>query len=276
MIIASAFVLVGGVLPDRSKKPTNLTAFTPITAVPTDKYYNLQLKTINFKSCGNIATVGFLIDRSGSMSRGTKLANLKSALQTFATTFPDEGLISLISFTTDNSGRNDITVDIPFNLFKNVKNLFLSAIARLDPEGGTPTKDAFIVAQQEFARAKTQYPTRDFSMVFISDGIPETLANNRLCPGGSNSRYCTPDPRGGCRCFDVNQDPYLIADQIKQSGVRIFSIGYIHEETEQKFKDDLTNLMRRVASSEEDFYFAPIDNQLTGILSQITKEICEN
>lgn len=182
------------------------------------------------------------------------------------------------------SFSSNVSLDVAFDYFKNNKNRFIAAINSLPPFGATHTKDAFEFTKAQFTQAKLKYPDRDFTLVFISDGIPEKddEIGRALCPNDNLSladpRYCTQDPRGAlgtCRCFNYGQDPTSVAQEMKNSGVRIFTIGYVYSEDEF-FKDDLKGLMERVASSREDFYPAPINNQLTTILQSITTKICKD
>ncbi len=272
VIIGSVF-LVGGIIPGKSKINPDGGSYIPITDNPKDSQNTLQLKTIKFRSCGSTAAVDFLVDRSGSMQFGTKMTNLKTALNTFGNSFPEDGLISMQSFS------DYPVLNVPFDYFKNVGNLFIGSVNSLFPFGATHTKDAFVFAKSQLDGARSNFPGRNLTLVFISDGIPETGQANASCPGGKgeDSRYCEENPRspGACRCFDVNQDPTPVASEIKKSGVRIFTIGYIHDE-DNKFKADLTDLMKRVASSPDDFYQAPISNQLTDILQSISTKICKD
>lgn len=274
VIILASLFFVGGIIPGKSDLHENEPSFTVLPEVPLDKKNTLQLKTIKFKSCVADASVSFLVDSSGSMAFGTKLSNLKTALKIFADNYPLEGLISLQTFSTYSSNPS---IDVPFDYFKNNKSRFINSINSIYPDGGTYTKNAFEVAKAKFAQAKIKFPGSKFTLIFISDGIPETSATNNLCPGGKgpDSKYCTSSPNkpSACRCFATEQDPTSVANEIKSQDVRIFSIGYINEE-DDKFKDDLTELMTNVASSPDDFYIAPITNQLTSILQRISTKIC--
>ncbi|OGH37733.1 MAG: hypothetical protein A3B44_00500 [Candidatus Levybacteria bacterium RIFCSPLOWO2_01_FULL_38_21] len=270
ILLASIFI-VGGIFPKPSTTDPNAEKFTVITGIPLDSHNTLQLKTIKFNSCASTAAVDFLVDRSGSMRFGSKLDNVKGALKVFADNFPNEGIIAMQTFSDFPSA------DVPFDYFRNVKSQFINAVYSIYADGGTSTKDAFTFTKSKLDNAMPKFPNQKFSLIFISDGVPETLATNiALCPGGNpDPTYCTYSPTtpGACRCFDTNQDPTQVADEIKKSGVRIFTIGFIHDE-DLKFQNDLTELMKRVASSPNDFYQAPINNQLTDILQQISVKIC--
>ena len=281
VIIASLF-LVGGIIPGKSKNNNKDFTYSAVIDTPGDSKKTLQLKTIKFKSCGTDATVDFLVDRSGSMNLGTKLVNLRSGLRVFADSFPEEGVIGMQTFSGGlTPDSRNITADVPFDYFKNNKTQFVSSIINLFPDGGTSTKDAFVFAKTQLDLAKQNFPDRKYTLVFISDGIPETLKQNTDCPSDTSCRnqYCAQktDFLGNIRwrCFDPNQDPTPIAAEIKASGVRIFTIGYV-DDTEAKFNTELTALMKRVATAPEDFYPAPITGQLTTILQSITTKICKD
>ena len=272
IIVLGSILMAGGLFPKLLKGDPNAPKYTAIPEILPDKHDTLQLKTIKFKGCTSTVAVDFLVDRSGSMKFGTKLENLKNALRVFANNYLDDGIIGMQTFS------DTPTSVVPFDYFKNVKSQFLSAISALFPDGGTYTKDAFTFVKPRLDTARAKFPNYKFSLIFISDGVPETAVANAACLGGPgpDSRYCGPSTTtpGACRCFDVNQDPTPVANEIKNSGVRIFSIGYINDE-DLKFKNDLTDLMKRVASSPDDFFPAPIDNQLTNILQQISVKLCD-
>ncbi len=281
IIIVASFALIGGFSPLVKNPPIDTTIYTPDAEILRGSQNNLQLKTIKFTSCGSSAAIGFLVDQSGSMGFGTpgatKEDNLKNALNVFATNFPTEGIAGLNTFSDHEPP--DIHPSVPFNFFKNNKSQFINVVTNMTSNGGTYTKDAFILEKQILDAARAKYPDYKFNLIFISDGVPETRAGNYACPGGPgpSSRYCTAIPSNSppaCRCFDTSQDPTSIASQIKSSGVRIFTIGYVRDE-DAKFQDDLTNLMKNIASSPTDFFVAPIDNQITSILQQISVKICK-
>ncbi|MBI2031950.1 MAG: VWA domain-containing protein [Candidatus Levybacteria bacterium] len=276
IIILGSVLLTGGFFPKIIPPDPNAPRYTEISEIQPDSQKTLQLKTIKFKGCTSIVAVDFLVDRSGSMRYGTKLDNLKNALNVFAGSFPEDGIIGMQSYSEPSFGP---TADVPIDYFKNVKSQFLSAVSSLFPNGGTYSKDAFSFTKPLLDSARAKFPDHKFSLIFISDGVPETWeGTRRLCPDGpatADQRYCGPKPDNPtqCRCFDTNQDPTSVANEIKLSGVRIFTIGYIHDE-DLKFQDDLRTLMTNTASSPTDFYEAPIDNQLTDILSQISQKLC--
>lgn len=273
ILVLGAILLIGGLFPKILSPDPNALKYTAVSDIAPDPHSTLQLKTIKFKSCTSAVAVDFLVDRSGSMNYGTKLQNLQSALKFFADSFPEEGIIGMQTFSAD------FTPVVSIDYFRNVRSTFTSAVNAINPFGGTYTKNAFALAKPLLDSARAKFPDYKFSLIFISDGVPETLARNTAsgaCSGTTpeDQRYCGLKPADGlCRCFDISQDPSSVASEIKNSGVRIFSIGYIHDE-DLKFQNDLTTLMTNVASSPTDFYQAPIDNQLTDILSQISQKLC--
>lgn len=276
VVVAASIFFVNGIFTDTSKTPTDTTGYTPVNEIGKDSKNVLQLKTIKFGSCNNSASIGFLVDQSGSMDYGTKENNLKNALNIFTTNFPQDGIIGLRTY----SDPLYAPLNVPFDYFKNNKTQFAKAVQLMVPVRGTYSRNAFIAEKQLLDAARIKFPQYKFNLVFISDGIPESdQALNKYCPDGlstADKRYCTEKKgySGQCRCFAPDQDPTDIASQIKQSGVHIFTIGYVHDE-DTFFQDDLTTLMKNVATDpNNDFYFAPIDNQLTDILQKISTKIC--
>jgi len=280
LIFAGGIFFTNGLFTDTSKPPSDITEYKPLPTILNENNPSLQLKTINFESCGDTTALGFLVDQSGSMEYGEKETNLKAALNVFASKFPPRGITGLRTYS-DNTYT---PTTVAFDYYKNNKTKFANAILNMTPYQATHSKDAFVKVKADLDTAKVKYSDYKFNLVFISDGIPESQAGlDRLCPTGNladsttDSRYCGPhanDP-SQCRCFDPEQDPTAVATEIKNSGVRIFTIGYIHDINDARFQADLTELMKRVASSPTDFYQAPSDNKIEGILAAITEKICK-
>jgi hypothetical protein len=264
------FLLTGGFVFRTSNYPSQQSDQTIVITkpVPLSKS-SLQLNTFDVKRCSSTTAIDFLIDNSGSMQFGTKMQELQNALKIFAGKFPTSGAIALQTYSETVQDK------VHFSLFKDSKNQFLNAVSAMTPQTATHSKDAFLVAQNSLKQGMKDFPNYKFSLVFISDGIPETDAANKACIGGQNSQYCAPHPfdSAACRCYDVNQDPTSVASQIKASGVRIYTIAFV-DSSESKFNADLQTMMADVASSPSDYYMAPIDTQLTDIITQISTSIC--
>jgi hypothetical protein len=113
-------------------------------------------------------------------------------------------------------------------------------------------------SRQKLSEAKSKFPDYNFNFIFISDGIPETAASNQAC---------------NTRCLASEQNPEAVAQEIKSLGVRIFTIAYL-DDSDQSLNDQLRVLMTNVASSPEDFFVAPVSNQIEGILTQIGQKFC--
>lgn len=278
VVIVGSLFFVGGVIPKTTHTNLGGDPYTPITTITTDSHANLQLKTIKFKSCTSSAAIGFLVDQSGSMEFGTKENNLKYALNVFAGSFPQEGIIGLRTYS-DEVYR---PIVVPFDYYRNNKPQIENAIRVMRPYSATHSRDAFIEMKKDIDAARAKFPQQTLNLVFISDGIPETGVKNEACTaaGGpaSDPTYCGANPRApapACRCFDTNQDPTDIAAEIKNSGVRIFTIRYIDKLDDVKFQNILATLMTNVASSPGDAYIAPFENDLIKIFEQISTKLCE-
>lgn len=282
LIITAGIFFTNGLFTDTNKPISDTTEYKPISTISNDNRVVLQLKTINFESCGDTAALGFLVDQSGSMRYGEKETKLKAALNVFASKFPLGGITGLRTYS-DNTYSPII---VPYNYFKNNKTNFTNAIRNMSPYKATHSKDAFVQekADLDAAIASGKYSDYKFNLVFISDGIPESQSGlDRLCPTGNladpttDQRYCGPYPSNPsqCRCFDPEQDPTQVAAQIKASGIRIFTIGYIHDINDAKFQILLRDLMTNVASSPDDFYKVPNNNDIAGILQQIVTKVCK-
>lgn len=189
----------------------------------------------------------------------------------YPTPTPDAVAQNATTLAVSSGGYAEL---VPISKYSTVKSLFKSQINAMYPKGGTYSKNAMEFAKEKILAAKAQYPNYQFNLIFISDGIPETLETNRACPGGPTGDLCSSNPAGGCRCFDQGQNPKTVANEIKNSGVRIFTIAYV-DSSDQKFNDRLQSLMKSSASAPGDYYQAPVSSQISSILSQIAQKLCK-
>ncbi len=282
IILAILFaVLFSGVLFSRTSKFPNQGIYETelFGTAGTDKD-GLQLSTFGVLQCTNKVAINFLIDNSGSMQFGeptAKIDQLKVALRTFAEYFPPTGAIAMQTYSEAVKER------VPFSIFNTSKSLFLEEVGAMGPQTATHSRDAFLVAEQNINLGKGLFPDYEFSLVFISDGIPESRQANNFCDGDHDGdhgdqtgEYCMPHPLApnACRCFDTNQDPSDIATRIKSNGTRIFTIAFTDDHADADLDDKLQNLMRSIASSPNDYFHAPLNNQLTNIISLIANRVC--
>lgn len=274
LVLIFSFFLVGDLFPKfQSSQKLDFYQIDP-SDVPTWSYKNLQLKTFGFKKCSGTIAMDFLIDQSGSMSFGTKLRNLQTALRFFGQNFPDTGVVAMQTYKTNATDtQRFINAVVPFGYWQDQKAQFNAAVNAFSPMGATYSRDAMSFVKQQIDANRANFPRYKFALVFISDGIPETGPGNIACSGGVNGPNCSTSPQGTCRCFDPSQDPTSVAQEIKDSGVRIFTIRYL-DDYDAKFNAKLTTMMDNVASSVADSFVAPINNQLIDIMQKITTRAC--
>lgn len=272
VIVGASTLLTGGIFPKltNSVPPNQGQANIPITPNPEESNRgsdNLQIKTFGFKTsspspipqnCAQTLAVDFLIDSSGSMSFGNKMSQLQEGLKSFTNQYPDTGLIAMQKFNDPHilppTGATEL---VPFSAYKDVKSQVQASINKLVPGGSTYSKNAFEFTKPKLIAARSAYPAYKIVLIFISDGVPETFS-----------------PPPGPGRFNPAQDPTTVAQEIKNSGIRIFTLAYL----DQKDKIDnnkLTELMTNVASSPSDFYIAPSSNQVATILTQIATKLCQ-
>lgn len=303
MIVAIIFglLLSGGLFARTSKYPNRGFYETEvITPQPGSGEEGLQIETFKVKECRSNMAINFLIDNSGSMQFGNKMEELKNALITFANQYPLSGAIALQTYSETVRNR------VEFSLFKDSKQKFIDQVNDMDWISATHSKDAFNAASVSINKGKTLFPDYQFTLVFISDGIPETRLGNNTCGGGScgggncsgnlvggecrnglmsggtctggtSPEFCMEHPilADTCRCYDSNQDPSAIASLLKAapSNVRIFTIAFTDDLADAHLNNKLQSLMRSIASPGS-YYLAPIESELTDIIDQIANRIC--
>ncbi len=264
LVIGSSILLTNGIFPPQfNSYPQNTDVENvPVSPSSSSSPRSLQLKPIQFtqKQCGQTLAVDFLVDNSGSMSFGNKLTELKQGMIQFSQGFTDTTAIAVQKFSDKPSEV------IPFSYYKDVRTQYSNYINSMSANGATYTKDAFVFTKQKMDAGISKFPNYKFALIFISDGVPETVQSDHECIPA----YC----RANCQCFAPEQDPTDVASQIKQEGIRIFTIAYV-DKSDTNLEQRLENLMSNVASSPDDFYKAPDSNQISGILSQISQKLCQ-
>ena len=234
--------------------------------------------------CSNIA-VDFLVDESSSMLEAGKMTQVKRLLQQYVRDLPDNALVAIHSFSepTDAAKQNLASAakeEVAFARVGPVRDNIVTAIDNtLNPPSNPPwatyMREGFKLAQSRITSAKQANPDHDFYLVLISDGVPELHeCVNETTKGGSCGLV------GGDRNYDLSQDPVYtgfgqpnIPSQIKQTGVRIFSIG-IFTENDVQVNNDLETLLRSIASSSGNYFEAENTGQLNNIFTTLSQNIC--
>lgn len=277
-IIFSAIFLTGGLIPidpNGPKGPPTLPPYfssdsiqeeqkiiLPPEALMSNPKGNLQLKTFKINTCTQKSGIDILIDTSGSMADDNKIDKLKNALKTFTKDLSGTSAISIQTFS------NVVTEKIPWGLYKNNKTQVQTTINNLNANGWTRMKDGFTLAKQKLSEAITQnkFPGYNYSMLLISDGVPEipppggaspydpTKCDmpNVPAPAGDTRncyvRVCDPRTAPALRCFAKEQDPRTPANlpqDIKTMGIPIYVIGlYSNITSDNKLRNYLEPLLK--------------------------------
>lgn len=278
-VTSFGFVMMGGTFP----KSPDANPALPLDNPPEQKIIfeqtddpgkeNLQLQTFSIEqSCESKIAVNFLIDVSGSMRFGAKLNEEKDALRAFTNRMVDESVIGMQVF----SDRTNVREVVPINFYKNVETQVQSTISTLIPDGTTSTKDGMILARDKLSQAISSgsFPDYKFSLVLLTDGVPETNPIDTDCI----ARAVRDD--GYPRCFARSQDPRVptnIGNEIKALGVDIYSINITSSEgSDVALKPQMVELLKDIASDpDENYYQESFEGAgLTGILDRVFSDIC--
>ncbi|OGH08480.1 MAG: hypothetical protein A2152_04045 [Candidatus Levybacteria bacterium RBG_16_35_6] len=268
IIVTFAFYIVGGIFPAKlNTTGAQGGAYVLVTPKPGNPKQGLQLELVKLKGCSSTTTVDFLIDRSGSMAYGKKLSSLQTGVLSFVNKLSDQSIFGLQSFSQQGTAKGEWSNDINPDLFSSVKGKITDVICSIHPDGGTYTKNAFEKTKTVLADTKNRFPDRKLVLIFISDGVPETIESDRACiPEDCRANSCA--------CFAPEQDPTSVANEIKTDlGVKIYSIAYL-DVKDEKLTGKLEAMMKRVASSESNYYRAPNETDIIQILNLIGNEIC--
>ncbi len=253
--------------------------FTTVTPRPTLVIPPGAQQNTPTPSCTDDVAIDFLIDTSKSM-QGNKIQQVRNALQLFGTKLSNNSIIGMQTFGGVAQER------LPISLYSNVQQDYINLAQNLstDIEGGTYTRNGFTLARTKLTEAKQQFPDREFKLIFLSDGIPETYEYNLVC---STEFQLTGNLSGTCadncsinglnlKCFAPQQSPNTapsVAQSIKNSGVEIFSIALL-DEIDTRFNTQLEELMKDAASSPDKFYKTFNAEDLDTIYNQIAVQVC--
>ncbi|HRN96162.1 MAG TPA: vWA domain-containing protein [Candidatus Levybacteria bacterium] len=244
VVILGSIAFVSGIFPKNQITPQdpNSPKYKPVVEDETQQKDTLQLKTIKFEACSQTVAVEMVLDRSSSMgSPATKIENLKTASLFFVNKLTDDAPFGLITFS------NTIREEYSIQPYKDIRSNVATTINRLSPDGTTYTRDALIRAKQALEIGIPKFPGRQFVLILVSDGLP-VPAN-------------TQDPR----------TPTNIGDEIKNMGVKIFTIGITQGLGGNS--GNMRSLMSNIASPNS-FFEAPDTSQLENIYNQIGFQIC--
>lgn len=270
VIIVGSITLVSGIFPTSQITPqdSNAPIVKPVLDQDNINKDSLQLRTIGFEQCSQKSAVSLVVDYSGSMAPDfgpRKLPATKDALKTFGSHLTDDSVVALHTFNMTNEEI------IEFSEYGTVKSNFNSRIDSLNrPEGWTYTRSALEYVKGKISTAMEKWPTHQFTLVLLSDGIPERE--------NTPTKLSCPHPQNwwASRNFSIAEDPTEppnIATEIQDMGVRIFSIAIL-DEADQCFSSALQELMQDVASPNS-YYATYNPDDLSGIYSQIVFETCK-
>lgn len=301
-VMAGAFALTGGVLPQLNPNPP---ASDEVTIDPDSSKQSsesaLQLVDIKVKPtatstptpnpavCYDKSAVAIVVDVSGSMdtvdpgATQSRMVRLKDALSDFLTFFNNDSVISLISF----SGTGNVLVS--FDKLSNNKTKLLSAINSLSAGGSTNMKGGLADAKNQLDLVETTFSTYNRFTVFMTDGVPESGDCKFRKPTGVYHYYQS-DEITICTIAGTTTEPTMFthkwspidpANQIKADGVKIFSIAMFQPSTdpaETNKNNQAESLMKAVSSntSSNSMYYVsnPTTKNLTSTYREIARKIC--
>ncbi|HLD01621.1 MAG TPA: VWA domain-containing protein [Patescibacteria group bacterium] len=295
LVLAGSLYIIGGVVPEGSKyKPLSDTPyeldFSNSTVGDPSNPDQLKLKTVPFKECANTLAVDFLVDVSGSMAyklsigSDTKIDKTLEAIKTFARQLPDNAAIGVQKFGDGSfvppTGAAPV---VELQKYGDIKSTFDAQVNSMKPStttwsSATWTRKGFDLAKTKLSESidTNKFPGYSYAMIFISDGIPEysldTSSNNCKIPKSPNQQ----------RCFSVTMDPRNppgpdIAQEIKDKGVKIFSIALVSNETtndDSYFVGSLTDLLKNV-SSGTGYYEETYDaSRIPEMIKSVSSRVC--
>ena len=198
--------------------------------------------------CGYPVDVALVMDRSGSMTfLGSNppqpLTDVKSAARFFTDQLEGNTLYSLISFANEATKPIDATLDTGLETIKRAVNNISVATTSLQ----NTNIGAGILAAREELNSVRHRRKADKAIVLLTDGVP----NLPIKTGVANY-----------------PETYALesAKLARQDGISIYTIGL--------GKDVNKNLLKMLATTTAETYFAPSTTDLESIYNQIAIKIC--
>ncbi|MBS3765237.1 VWA domain-containing protein [Candidatus Bipolaricaulota bacterium] len=182
-------------------------------------------------------------DTSGSM-KGKKIRNSKQAQKDFIDKLAGDSLVGLVSF----GGKVNLTHELTGNLTELKK-----ALAGTSANGGTPMYKALQLSYDLLAGRDTGFKIQDLF-------------------GPSNNKKTNPPPKGQKRVLVLSSDGKAngggskreilqLGRQIRDKGIRIITIAI-------GSSADIS-LLKKLASSEEDFHIAQFSGELPDLYEEV-------
>ena len=208
------------------------------------------------KVCEKPSDVVLLLDRSSSMaSLGSKppepLSEAKSAATTFVEQLSSKDKISVISFASEASNPIDLNLTADFN---QAKQAIASVAISASSTQYTNIYEALHSSWQELISARAQDDGSSKIIILLTDGVATNPRN----------------PNGGTEAEDIKYAEDLAIKEstnAKQDGLIIYTIG-LGKAINESF-------LKTIASSEDNYFFAPTALTLEDIYKNISSDICK-
>ncbi len=203
--------------------------------------------------CSSVNDVILVLDRSGSMKNewetGTAMDQLKKVAIKFVKTTQiasDKNHAAIVTFNLTATLGSDLTGD---------QSALLPVIDALQPQGGTGYTVALDAAAKEFNSPYIRAASPKI-IVFVSDGAPHES-----------------DPFPKNDTGKTRNDVIAQAAKIRNSGVRIYTIG-INGETYATKRDPYdADLLKTMAGTPSQFFDASSEANLDGVMQQISSQL---
>jgi Ca-activated chloride channel family protein len=190
--------------------------------------------------------IAMVIDLSGSMNNDSTdppqpLTDALAAASSFSTNLNDNDAIGLVTFASTASLVQPLTQSAAM-----VANDILAlTIDPVEETGFTNTKSALEVAATEL-NSVNHNPDARRVMIVLTDGLPTDADDERL----------------------IIEETTTLAAELNTSGIELYSIG-LGEGVDR-------DIIKALASTNDQAYFAPNSADLDTIYSTITSSLCES
>jgi hypothetical protein len=241
---------------------------------------------------GDVPTIYFVLDRSGSMAEMNKWSNVQIALDQLVIALGPRAAIGAAVFPSPSGQDCSAGVEVfsptrgnsPAGKAGATEAVLITVLSRIPAAGGTPTAATLVSLLPRLASlpGKTYVilatdggPNCDEAASCAADMCTSNIDNVGGCPPGGPPNCCTGDATASVACLDA-QPTIDAVQQIAAAGIPVYVVGVPGSAPYADLLDTLARTGGTARASEPQYYAIDTADQsallssLSGIAAEIT------
>ena len=308
-IMAGAFALTGGILPQLDPNPpASSQVEIDVDSAKRSSENSLQLVDLKIKpsptptptsvptptvACLNQTVITFVVDLSASMGNDGKIGALNNAMSAFVSSLNSNTVVGGVAFggeTLRFGSTEGVANMLPYTVYGTNQTTVRNTLTGLSagPLGGTFMRNGMQVALNQIRAVKPSYPNYRHIAVIFSDGVPE-MYDYRIptCLVQEGVRN-----QDGFVCFAREQDPRStpygltstnLTTQMKAEVDKVYSVAIYNSTPGTRgatMTPNLIQLLQTIASGTSAPFYQAVDlrtgsaGNLTSFFRTIVNDAC--